>query len=88
MQVDLEDKLLHAVRTGEAESWKVAQPNTMGIASMLSRFNGARPDRTLTLHYQDGVIDERDRVDALADYAAAHGIWTGGPSERPRRSVA
>jgi len=88
MQADLDDKLLHAVRTGEAESWKVAQPNTMGIASMLSRFNGSRPDRTLALGYQDGVVRDRDHADALADYASSHGIWTGGPSERPRRRVA
>jgi hypothetical protein len=87
MQPNLDDKLLQAVRSGEAESWRVAQPHTMGVASMLSRFNGSRPDRTLMLDYKDGVIGDRDTADLWDHEAGAHGIWTGGASERPRRAA-
>ena len=88
MMRGLDDKLLQAVKAQEAESWRVAQPHTMGVASMLSRLNGARPDRTLTLGYHEGVISERDDADQWADAADQHGIWTGGPSERPRGRAA
>lgn len=88
MQPNPDDKLLASVRSGEAESWRVAQPNTMGIASMLSRFNGARPDRTLSLHYEHGIVSDREPQDQWSETADVHGIWTGGPSERPRRRVA
>lgn len=82
MLPDVDDKLLEAVRDQRAESWRVAMPNTMALADMLSRFNGARPDQTLLLHYEDGKISEKPQADEWSHASSMHGIPTGSPSMR------
>lgn len=88
MQPNLEDRILQGVRSGELESWRVAMPHTMGIAAMLGRLNGAKPDQTLKLAYHEGVLSERDPADDLEEAADRHGIHTGSASMRPARRVA
>jgi len=80
MQPDPDEKLMEAVKAQQAESWRIALPNTMGIADMLSRFAGARRDRTLHLHYEDGKISPRAALDQWAEQSGMHGIHTGSPS--------
>lgn len=84
MDPNIDDKLLQDAKDGKAEGWRVAMPHTMGVADMLSRLGGARPDRTLLLDYHDGVIRSKPRADAWEWEAGAHGIYTGSPSARPR----
>jgi hypothetical protein len=88
MQPDVDDKLLQAVKQQETESWRIARPNTMGIADMLSRYNGSRPDQTLFLRYEGGVISEDHQADAWELNSRAHDIHTGSPSTRVGRRAA
>lgn len=83
----VDDKILQDAKDGKAEGWRVALPHTMGLADMLSRYGGARPDRTLLLDYRDGILTSKDHMDTFSTQADTHGIWTGAPSERPRRGV-
>jgi hypothetical protein len=83
----VDDKILQDAKDGKAEGWRVALPHTMGLADMLSRYGGARPDRTLLLDYRDGLLTSKNHMDTFSTQADAHGIWTGSPSERPRRGA-
>lgn len=82
MLPDVDEKLLEAVKNQQAESWRVAMPQTMALADMLSRFGGSRPDQTLLLHYEDGTIGPKAASDAWDMAARAHSISTGSPSMR------
>jgi hypothetical protein len=88
MAPDIDDKLLSDAKDGKAEGWRVAMPHTMGLADMLSRYGGARPDRTLLLDYHDGLLRSKDHMDVFSTQADTHGIWTGPPSSRPSRRAA
>lgn len=48
--------VLKAAREGSTETWKVALPNTMGLADLKSRYNGSKRDRTLHLGVQHGRL--------------------------------
>lgn len=77
MDPSVDDKVLADVKEGRADSWRVAMPHTMGVADMLSRYNGANPDKSVYLNYDAGIITSKlDNPE--------HAIWTGGASERPR----
>jgi hypothetical protein len=88
MDPSVDDKLLADAKEGRAEGWKVAMPHTMGVADMLSRYGGARPDRTLLLDYHDGLLASKPASDFMAMEAAHHGIHTGSPSSFGPRRVA
>lgn len=88
MNPAVDDKLLHDAKDGKAEGWRIAMPHTMGVADMLSRFGGSKPDRTLLLDYHDGVLSSKSASDHLALEAERHGIYTGSPSAYPVRRVA
>jgi hypothetical protein len=85
MAPDIDDKLLSDAKEGKAEGWRVAMPHTMGLADMLSRYGGARPDRTILLDYHDGLLRSKDHMDVFSTQADTHGIWTGSTSSRPSR---
>jgi KaiC/GvpD/RAD55 family RecA-like ATPase len=87
MLPNIDEKLLSAVKAGEAESWRVAMPDTMGAVDMLSRFNGGRPDRAVLMDFKDGRLSEKATADAWECGAETHGIHTGSPSNRERRSA-
>jgi hypothetical protein len=54
----------------------LTEPNTLGICGMKRRHGGAVRDPIVKLHYEHGVIRERETPDRLADEAAEHGIAT------------
>lgn len=76
MRTDIDDKMMAAIRSGEVESWRVALPNSMGIADMLQRYGGERPDSTLILHFEDGKMSAKPVQDQRGFDADRHGIST------------
>jgi hypothetical protein len=85
MDPNVDDKILQDAKDGKAEGWRVAMTNTMGVADMLSRYGGARPDRTVLLDYRDGVLASKPAPDLYAMQSDYHGIYTGSPSGFERR---
>ena len=83
MDPSVDDRVLQDAKDGRTEGWRVAMPHTMGVADMLSRFGGAKPDRTLLLDYRDGLLASKPGPDMLALEADRHGIYTGSPSAYP-----
>lgn len=69
-----DETTLRSAREGKMETWRVAIPNTMGIADMASRFNGAKRDRVLHLGVEHGKI-----VDEPTFLQNHHGISTRPP---------
>jgi hypothetical protein len=88
MDPTVDDGLLQDAKDGRAEGWRVAMPHTMGVADMLSRYGGSRPDRTLLLEYRDGLLASKPQAERLALEAGRHGIHTGSPSNFGPRRVA
>jgi len=87
MAPDLEDSLVQRVRTGDEEPWKIALPNTMGLADMASRFGGSKIGRTTHIQYDHGILRSLPASDAFTIEAAYNGIHTGSPSDRPSRRI-
>ncbi len=87
MMPDIDDALIQRVRTGDEEPWKIALPNTMGLADMASRFGGGKIGRTTHLQYDHGILRSLPLGDAFTIEAAYNGIHTGSPSDRPARGV-
>lgn len=53
---NLDDDLLSDAKSGLQPAWKVAKPNTMGVALMKGRYAGARKDTVAELEYRDGRL--------------------------------
>ena len=59
----LDDDTLSSAKSGLVPAWKVAKPNTMGVALMKGRYSGAMKDSVIELHYEQGRLK-----DAVPDF--------------------
>ncbi len=55
---NLDDDLLADAKSGLQPAWKVAKPNTMGVALMKGRYAGARKDTVAELEYRNGRLSD------------------------------
>jgi hypothetical protein len=78
MKPDLDPQVVTAMKQG-GNLVDIAEPNTMGVAKVKSRYGGETRDTVVKLHYEHGLLTDKLPAEKLADQQAVHGISTRPP---------